>query len=436
MAASHRTRLVEIKKEVGELHPLLDRLFRKHPQITEVEYTHGSNEKGADFVLSRPHEVFKSAVYIGVIAKVGRILQDYAGVERQIEECNVSRTFFGGKKKIRPDEIWVVTTQTISANAQEKIYEKYKTTKIFFIDGDRLGDLIDEYMPDYWTNVDLEVGRYLTELREQNEIAERKFTLLPIDKTFYIEQDITRVEKGPYSLKARRRQRESKVNIEEEIKKHRIILIEGGMGAGKSRLLRKLVERYTQPEVYIESKILPVAISFKELCDNYSGEIEKVVEKQVGNIIDSKCQEESTYLILIDAVDEKNINMDEQVKYIDLIKSSVYKNSKFRVVITSRYLRSTETSNELSKEISRYEMGSLSLNRVIDFLDKICSTLNIRKRIIEDLKKSQLFKELPRSPIAAILLAHLLQENSQNLPSNMTELYSKYLELMLGRWTY
>jgi hypothetical protein len=32
------------------------------------------------------------------------------------------------------------------------------------------------------------------------------------------------------------------------------------------------------------------------------------------------------------------------------------------------------------------------------------------------------------------LLAKLLQDNTQDLPSNMTELYSKYVELTLGRW--
>ncbi|MBU2463121.1 MAG: hypothetical protein KJ844_03420, partial [Candidatus Edwardsbacteria bacterium] len=47
---------------------------------------------------------------------------------------------------------------------------------------------------------------------------------------------------------------------------------------------------------------------------------------------------------------------------------------------------------------------------------------------------SVLFKELPRSPIAAILLANLINENSKDLPANMTELFNKYIELMLGRW--
>ena len=64
----------------------------------------------------------------------------------------------------------------------------------------------------------------------------------------------------------------------------------------------------------------------------------------------------------------------------------------------------------------------------------LCTKLDIKDRIIEDLKKSALFKKLPRSPISAILLARLLNENSQDIPSNMTELYSQYMEQALGRW--
>ena len=74
------------------------------------------------------------------------------------------------------------------------------------------------------------------------------------------------------------------------------------------------------------------------------------------------------------------------------------------------------------------------MQRTIEFISTLCAKLNVKDRIIEDLKKSALFKKLPRSPISAILLARLLNENSQDIPSNMTELYSQYMEQALGRW--
>jgi len=60
--------------------------------------------------------------------------------------------------------------------------------------------------------------------------------------------------------------------------------------------------------------------------------------------------------------------------------------------------------------------------------------LNLKDRILEDLKQSHLMKELPQSPIAAILLARLFENNAKDLPSNLPELYGMYLELILGKW--
>jgi hypothetical protein len=54
--------------------------------------------------------------------------------------------------------------------------------------------------------------------------------------------------------------------------------------------------------------------------------------------------------------------------------------------------------------------------------------------VINDINKSDLFKQLPRNPIAAILSGKLLLENVDELPQTLTDLYSMCLELMLGRW--
>ena len=75
------------------------------PRITNVEYHHGSAEMGADFVLSRTNDTFGHTEYIGVIAKIGRIVQDFTNVDRQIEECALPRLVQGGKKKIYLTEI-------------------------------------------------------------------------------------------------------------------------------------------------------------------------------------------------------------------------------------------------------------------------------------------------------------------------------------------
>ena len=121
MKVKPKSKMATITDEVAQLHPLLKLLLPKLLLVDDVEYTHGVSEFGADFVLRKHDATFGIPAYVGVIAKVGRIVQDFTEVERQIDECGIPRTFFGGKEKVRIDEVWVLSTDTISKNAQEKM---------------------------------------------------------------------------------------------------------------------------------------------------------------------------------------------------------------------------------------------------------------------------------------------------------------------------
>jgi len=436
MAAKDKTRLSAIKSEVDQLHPLLNKLIPKLPDIVDVEYTHGQGEMGADFVMSKRHEIFDTFDYIGVVAKVGKVVQDYSDIERQIDECSVPRTFFGGKDKIRINEIWVVVTEHITKGAQEKIHDKFKNRKIYFIDGARLEKLIDKHIPNYWIDVTLEVGEYLAQARERNYHLDRALSLIQVsDKWFYIEQDLYDYPRLEYRIRAQKKQQPaSRVEIVDEIQDNNILLVEGGMGAGKSKLIRKIVDHYSDPNVYIDSHVLPIPITYKDYIDKYNSSIAKVLEECLVDSLRSELGENVKYLILIDGFDEKNLTPEEQVNKLSDVVTDINSHNNVKAVITSRYIKGIDQSNALERELTRYELRPLTFKKMITFLTSLCSELNLTSRIVDDLQRSPLFKELPKSPIAAILLAKLLNENQQDIPSNMTELYAKYLELMLGRW--
>ena len=77
-----------------ELHPLLMDLFNNIKEITNVEYTHGSKEMGADIILNRNDSVLGVEEYIAIVAKAVPIKQDFTDVQRQIEECYLFFFFF------------------------------------------------------------------------------------------------------------------------------------------------------------------------------------------------------------------------------------------------------------------------------------------------------------------------------------------------------
>ena len=428
--------VASFQDEVNELHPVLEKLLTKIPGVTDVEYTHGTSEMGADFVLAKRHESLGHLQYVAVVAKIGKLTQNFDGIERQIGECfDVPRFFRNGKENISISEVWVVVTQNVTGGAQHKIRARYSSRNVEFIDGRRLTELINSHLPIFWVDLPLQIADYLSTLR-QNVIEEDKRLALieTVQDHLFIEPDIYEAPRIDYLQRHQSKiPKRRKVNIYKEIEQERFLLIEGGMGAGKSKLLRELVQYYTNPETYKLAKLLPVHCTYRELVDNFEGSIDALLK---GRIASHQIAEfsKSNLLVLIDGLDEKKLSAEAQLQALDSLERQVASSANIRAVVTSRYLPMLPEATHLKRRVAAYELMPLTLAQTIEFVRLLCSRLDIKDRIAEDLKKSPLFRELPQSPIAAILLAKLLNENSDELPSNLTELYSKYSELTLGRW--
>jgi energy-coupling factor transporter ATP-binding protein EcfA2 len=436
MAALKTNRLSHIQDEVKDLHPLLDKIFRKMPRFIDLEYTQGNREMGADFVIARRDDTFGHTEYIGVVAKIGDVQQNFSDVDRQIDECSIPRLFRNGKDKIYLDEVWVAFTGHVTNNAKDKIHEKYKTRRIIFIGGRKLEAFIDEYMPSFWNSVPLETGDYLTALKLKTTQLDKSVNLIHVgDENLYIEQEIFSYPRQEYRLKFKKLNRsEKKIDIHEAISKENFILIEGSMGSGKSKFIRHLAMEYSEPSLFTEKKLLPITVSFRDLIEQYKGSIEELIKSRINDKIKNELKNDFKYLVLIDGIDEKKISSEEQLNVLKELSQFIQDNPSIKVLATSRPIDVLEKTVELDNHIASYRIKALSFNKTVQFITSICKKFNIKDRIVEDLKKSPLFKELPQSPIAIILLANLLNESPRDLPSSLTELYSKYFEWVLGRW--
>ena len=220
--------LTGLKDEVRDFHPLLDKLLSKLPRVLNVAYTHGAQEKGADFVVCRQDDILVDHEYVGVIAKVGKIHQDMSKIEQQIDECDEDRLLGNGKQKIRLNEIWIITNEFITQGAREKIYRKYSTRKIKFIDCDNVCKWVDDYIPNYWHSINPVVAEYLQLILAELNEADKLHCLIP-NKTndFYVEQDLRKIELK-YGIKNKVKDKPLKKSILQTIAEHHITFIEGG----------------------------------------------------------------------------------------------------------------------------------------------------------------------------------------------------------------
>lgn len=434
MNALLSNKLDDIQNEVRDFHPLLKALFEKMDEIEHVEYTQGTREFGADFVLCKPDGILGDTDYVGVIAKVTKIVQGDTEITRQIDECMTMPRVIRGNKNVYLNEIWVITCSTISTNAKDFFGKKYPSAKLKFIDKSNLERLVDKYLPNYWNNLPIAVSVYLAALRERLLImqANSSFNISNIDG-YEIQQTLIRREKDQYKrnrpITAFKKTTTTIFNL---IEKKGMTMIEGGMGSGKSSLLRKTALRYCSDDEFILNKKIPVFTTLKELEERHDGKVSKLIDHTItaANLGDVDC----SYLVFVDGADETKCSISDRIRKINQISNDASGIDSVKVIMAGRKIDEGVDYNLSGSNIKAYEISPLSIKNILSLIERACSGLSVANRIAHDLSKSNLFKMLPRTPIAAILLTRLIQENQQDIPSNLTELYSKYTELSLGRW--
>lgn len=430
-----KERLSTIKSEVNELHPLLHDLLQKLRHVNYVEYTHGPNEKGADFVIEKYDPTMDEVYWIGVVVKLGKIHQNFSDVERQIKECFLhERVIKGGVKRVKLNEVWIISSGGITHNAAETIEKEFSSKRIAFVDDVKLISWIDKNMAYFWHQLPGALGIYLQKMWDSALTLDRNSELsLKDEQDFYIPLDIVRVEKNIYEKKLRLKEKVRFTSLDKEIENNKVMLVEGGMGSGKSKIVREAVKSLSTPESYAKTKYVPVFSTYKSLVSEFGGKIELLIERKLGGLIREIDENETTYIIFVDGIDEV-LTHENTLDQLNNIVHQVQQKSGYKLILTSRPIPLFEGEPQLFSKLTQFRIQPLSFEKLVRFIESACEKTTISERLREDLRKSDLFKQLPKSPIAAILLARILKNDPKDLPSSITELYSQALEHMLGRW--
>tara|TARA_Y100000815_G_C13337730_1_gene498557 strand:- start:266 stop:2545 length:2280 start_codon:yes stop_codon:yes gene_type:complete len=424
-------RIKNLEHEVNDFHPVLNALLRKIPYISNLEYTQGPNEKGADFVLEKIDETLNTTTYIGVIVKIGKIKQDNSEIERQIDECSMERTFENGKKKIFITEIWVVCNETITENGKQKIHHKFKNQNIHFFDGAKIAGLIEKFYPEYWTDISVKLGEYIRKTKQFTEKITKNSALIEFQENINIEQKIIKITNKIKHDQGRKKSLQQ-TTIHDAIKNEQLIFLQGQMGSGKSNLIKRALDQITDPERINSERLIPIALTFKEFYETHNQKLETIISEAITE--SSTNNEEYSHIIVIDGLDEIPLTTDEQLSTLKLVSTFVRSRQNTKVIITSRPIDDIKQRSEIDKIFTRFEVCPLSTRQLLSFVEKACDSAASLEKLTAGIERSQLFKTLPKTPISAILLARIMKEDPSELPSTMTELYAKYSELVLGRW--
>jgi NACHT domain len=431
-----RERLRKIPAEVPELHDWLHVLLVKLPNVVFVEYTHGRDEFGADFVLETLNQTSGRTEFIGVIVKKGTIKQDTAEVERQIEECGIPRIIKHGKDEQSLPLIWVVSNEGVTANAEKKLRHKYTQHAIQFFTADDMIRWTDEYAPYLWDNIPSKVSQYLESLRSRLNALDRAANLLG-DQASNIELkfELELVPVDPDNF--RRKKAPASVSLLEETRTRRVVFVEGEMGSGKSQLLRSLGVDLCSAKSFSDEKLLPVFSTYRYLMEKHTGLLRSLIEESLGALIAEYDQKQLDVVVIIDGLDEySNGEESNDGSLLFHLISSVEGMDRVRGVFSCRSRVIPRALIRPTSGLRHLEVRPLSLRKVTQFIKAVCERAKLSNRIARDIGKSELFRQLPQNPIAALLLTRLmLQSHTRDeLPQTLTDLYARSLELMLGRW--
>lgn len=419
----------DIIREVQDFHPVLRELFTRMESFTKVNYTQGNQEFGADFVLESIGN-FEDEEYTGVVVKVGKITQkDLPEITRQIDECfTVARYVNNGLKEILINKTVVVTNGTISNQAKKVVNAKFKGNAISFISKTELVPLIDKYYDEYWKDSRVLLNLYFDDLNEKCEKLLIGNSQGYRSTTEYVDIRIKRKEINGQKIKLSNLRKVNSLNKALDISN--LILLEGGMGSGKSALVANHVLKSIEDFKESKTEYIPVIIEFSD----YQNDLLKNLDDDIINILDrlNSDIENPNLIVFLDGFDEYYLEVDERKDFITGLYKIISKHQSFKFILTTREIEDYEFDIFLDSYFDLYKICPLQNNQIMAIVQ---SYYKPGKNVRSDISNLQLFNMLPKTPMTAILLGQILSHDPKEIPSTLTELYSKFTEIVLFRWS-
>lgn len=423
------TKINSLTPEVSVFHPFLQELFTRMPTFSKVIYNQGTQEFGADFILESTGK-FKKVEYSGVIVKCGKITQSsLQEVDRQVSECFLmERLIEGGLTQVRITDAIIITNEKISGNAKQLINRNHKDKSITFLEADDLISLVDEYYESYWDNENIFLGKFL-------ETQKSKAKNLCINNILHFDSEVNYVE---VKIRAKKLMNNNPKlinfrNIEklsDALHLSNLILIEGNMGSGKSVYIAKFVlDLVADIQKTKTIDFLPIIIEFAELKNNIIEDIEFIIDNYLNEL--NGQVESPKFYIFLDGFDEVNFSNEERKDFITDFAQMTKTRHNCKFVLTTRTIEDYEFELFLDQYFSQFILSALQHKQVMKIIDSFCQTNSSQNKQIA---QSSLFNMLPRTPITAILLGQILKTDPKEIPSTLTELYSKFTEIVLSRW--
>lgn len=440
--------LKNLKKET-DIHLILEDLLQEMGFL-DVKVTHEKGNKpefGKDLVCSVLDEIEDKKDWLAFVVKKGKVAGKSGAIkeiEDQVFECfKYPYKSLEQTKKIPINKVKVVTNESFSNGAKDKIFDSNNDERanIDFWDGEKLVKFIDKYYTKFWVRGSKKYKNYIE--RFQNRIKTDDFTKsLGVD-----DKKVTKLvnclidpiiverisgDEGKVEWKER------KINTIINLPNNSFII--GDAGSGKTTFFKKLAtEIIEQNSFRNDSEFYPILLNFISLRDNgydVNLTISDYFKRDWNRDLNIDWEElkiKANCCIFFDGLDELALISDKELA-IQSLNDFHVKNPEIKLICSSRPSDYIFYNCE-DVGFKYLEINHLNRTQIESFISNYFNAEEIKsKKLLQSLKDTGLLDKLPKTPLTVALITILFDENEVEIPATITDLYSSFVDLLLGKY--
>ncbi|WP_376694810.1 NACHT domain-containing protein [Wenzhouxiangella sp. EGI_FJ10305] len=354
------------------------------------------------------------------------------------------------KSDIYAKEVIFCTSGRMNEKAREYVLGQVRDARLRFQDRDDLIPLIDKHCPEIWIGIETDLYPYLRALSNTfgnvGNLNKSKKGNLVAALDFDQQIDLHLMKR---TVNPRRRVGQIKDVIEtRDFTSTSFIehlpsraLITGDAGSGKTELVKRVayslarmsVGKSRNAKIPLVAEACELVGDSNKTLETLMNDIAKDICESDNDVFSSEDLDEGRLVFLIDAVDEIGSSQD-----IDLLMKSIAdfmkKFPNNSVIVSSRQIQHVLRSLR-ALNFEQYEIMPLEFKQAERILKKIQKKETIpASETQETLRRINSIHGIELNPLLVSIFIATNKLVRSDVPANITELFKKYTELMLGRW--
>jgi len=418
----------------------------------------GPDEEGKDCYFLDENKLGMRELYV-VQTKRGKLNMTRKTSENVHEAATQLRTALATtvpiaptKERLSPNYAILCASGEINSTAREWICSQIDDPRVRFMDAQDLIPEIDRYYPEFWYGIDAEKFPYLKGLKEHLLKSSDTITLAELDIDGSTGSPITDEMYVPlylYKVTAQIVKRSGRYVREPKFdqvpvhallaRKERLIHLVGGAGAGKTTALRRFAYCIAEKSLQAEGPLdIPVLVRASDVARSGDRLVDLAAVSAAQHspnasvCFSTEDLADGRVVLLIDALDE--VGSADRASVVARISEFHKEYPECRVILTSRDYSGITGRADLNA-FSRFQLSPINFNQAEKILQHLYRKKSVQSEgISEVLRQLQQVHGIELNPLLVTIFAATSDVARRDIPPNITELFKKFTELMLGRW--